>query len=226
MNTKSIIIPTTGSVVKIYFDHTKETVIVKVKKVELSTYNDFLIKGEVISVVPAENYRIKIGEDTMFNCCFITEVLKSDGRIDRKPTLYVIDEYPREVLTTKRNHYCGTLSRIVAHVLGGMNVQADRPIDADKLYHLFYRQKPGLIGIVGFSTIVRFPIVRKRPFERWVSKNYNKFLATKKEFKASVKELHRIEEKKYFEDLDREMYDDFEMMFDDFDNRMHSKTAK
>lgn len=219
MNTKSPIIPTTGSVVKAYFDHSKETVVVKVKKVELTSYNDFLVKGTVILIAPAENSHMKIDKDKMFNCCFITEVLESDGRIDRKPTLYKPDEYPKEILTTKRNHYCGTLSRMTAHVLGGIHVQADRPIDFEKLQNLFYKQKPGLIGTVGFGNIVRYPLVRKGPFKKWVSKNYNKFLSTKKEFNASVRERQRIEEEDYFKDLEHEMMDDFEDMFDDFDDR-------
>ena len=40
MNTKSPIIPTTGSVVVAYFDHSKETVVVKVKKVMPTSYAD------------------------------------------------------------------------------------------------------------------------------------------------------------------------------------------
>jgi hypothetical protein len=78
----------------------------------------------------------------------------------------------------------GVLFGLVLDVLGGMRRELSRPVDLDKVYALFHKQRSGLLWRdPEFPSYVR---VRTRPFKKWVHRNAERFLATTAELHAEA----------------------------------------
>jgi len=188
-----MIIPTPGSIVKTICVGKER--IITVKEIVLTHDNLYLIR-----------YDDKDGKESSVNCSLVTEIIYHNNLIP-KPINYFdkYDEYNYIYHTKKK--YCGSLLSIAASCMSKLSYNIDRPLDPNKLYSLFEKSKPGLVGKTNYEG---YPILRKDKIKTWAAKNWSKFLCDKKEWLAEIVRRNKEIADQYWEDVERDMNDNKE----------------
>lgn len=114
----------------------------------------------------------------------------------------------------KKGYYIGSIFELTIFILSPKYDNRLIPIDSNKLFELYDKTKPGFSGwyvilpkgnnfhINGDE--IKYPILNKKRFKKWVEKNHYKLLKSKKKLQSEKNEVLRQE---YLEEV---FYDFFE----------------
>jgi len=110
--------------------------------------------------------------------------------------------------TIKRGVKAGFFSCLL---LGAMKKTSIEVIDLDftKAKNLWKKQKTGLLKTMYNGS---FYHVHWKPFQKWVLRNQSKLINGKSSIKKEVEKLNKAYAKQYWEDVDRQLDDDFDIL--------------
>lgn len=175
-----------GDVVRFVFDHSSfEPRVVIGRIVSISpryTSRDSIgymfIEGELLKYVDYEededgNKTYKYLDRPQYaDASFIADVLSHYEGPARSPLQRF--KGPNEALEKTRSQYVGWPNSMLWDVLNGKHLDMPMPLDEGRFWQAFQKQKPGVVEELHLG-LYR---VNRKSFERWVMRNYRRFLAS------------------------------------------------
>lgn len=131
-----------------------------------------LLEGEPLDFFDAE-------QDHYADMSYVVEIIEH-YRGPRLPRGRWITETGDDILKS-RSSMIGHPFELVVDVLSGKYLDIPRPLEWSKVMGLFLRDHPGVTGQIGRS----YYQVNRRAFERWVMRNYQRFMLTKAEWRRA-----------------------------------------
>ncbi len=172
-----------GDTVLLRFDHDKingkprETIGRVIEIMPRFTSRDFItyehISGDADPVDRYED-RDPTLRPKYCDASFIAEVLDHHAGPVKSRLMQFASARPHEVLEKTRSQYVGWPNGMLWDVLDGKYLEMPMPLDLERFWQAFMKHKPGVVEEL-YLGIYR---VNRKPFERWVMRNYRRFLAT------------------------------------------------
>lgn len=196
------IIPTPGSVV--------ETYVKVIDRRRTFTVKDVFLNRDAHHIL---SYINDDGEESYINVSHVVKIISASKIIPKRINYFrERSEVIRgeEKYLSRGSNYVGPLRSIISLCLAKLSTEVSGPIDYDKLKELFDKSRPGLVKChnVDYPFDIALPIVNKKKIQKWVAKNYYKFLMKKSDWRRIVKQEQKREEEEYYKDLDDGVFDD------------------
>jgi len=181
-----MIIPVRGSVVHVYSKFTGLDIYVEVEDVVLTRGNSYLIKY------------VDSGEVDYVNCYYIKKIISSPKTIVNKRLNYYNINVSNDIikLNNSKHRYMGPIADLAMFYLSKLNVRIVTPIDHRKLMDLFKKTNSGLICYEYY-----YPVINKKVFKKWISKNYHRILMSKNDWNKEIKKFNEEHFNEFIDDI-------------------------
>jgi len=192
-----------GDIIKIIFFHYHESekreVIGRVLEIKTRLGKQNRGRDYIAPLIKYKN--LNTGEEKSCDMGWVVEILKSSKEIPRKENIFKNPQL-RWIKKSKKGVWESFLPDLIALSLKDINNTILTHINVYMANLLYIKdRKPGCVRDGEFSLIYR---VNKKPFKKWVSKNYEKFMVSKKEQSRHITEINMTYEKEYWESIEEE----------------------
>lgn len=89
----------------------------------------------------------------------------------------------------------GVVVDMVLYFMGQLNMELKMPVDPDRIWYLFQKQRPGMV--TSPYAVHGYVRVHEKPFRAWVRANAHKFCMTAKEADADENQIYALEAEEY-----------------------------
>jgi hypothetical protein len=162
---------------------------------------------------------LETNKETYLDQSFVTNVVQR-GNLPYRPKNVFRDEFTdRMVNHPAKGQLQGSLTDLVIYFLARLPYNLDRPIDDRKVRALWLKQQPGLIqdlladrwlpGLHKGALRGLEIRVHAKPLQKWVNRNWHRFLATRQELDRQQREIDEEYSRQYWEDVEADMNREF-----------------